>query len=170
MTVDTGDNWMLAQPGETPVVSPERVEKYFAQYGWAFETVEPGLWRTGFRGASDFHVIVLRLTDHWMYMSISPFVDPPEAAECRAQCYEAMLQYNREMNLAKFVLDEDNDVTLTVELPIEALSYTVFSEGLTALAYYADDLYPELNALATDPKTISRFRSLNGHNLRALSA
>lgn len=170
MNADTRSQPRLGIPDDPPAVSPQQVEGFFHQYGWAFETLEPGLWRTGFRGEHDAHVIVVRLTEHWIYMAISPFVDPPETPECRAHCYEAMLQFNREMNLAKFVLDEDNDLTLTVELPMNALTYVVFAEGLTALAYYADDLYPELATLASEPKAISRFRSLDGHNNRTICA
>ncbi|HWG85198.1 MAG TPA: YbjN domain-containing protein, partial [Deinococcales bacterium] len=124
-------------------MSPEAVEAFFKEYGWSFETLGPGIWRTGFRGTSSFHTIYMRLTEDWLYMTISPFVEAPSDRECKRRTYEAMLHFNREMNLAKFVLDEDEDVTLTVELPLSALDYEVFAEGLTALAYYADDAFHE---------------------------
>lgn len=151
-------------------VTPETVEEYFGEYGWSFETLGPGLWRTGFRGDHAFHTIFVRLTEGWLYMTISPFVTAPADDTCQRHTYEAMLQFNREMNLAKFVLDEDNDVTLTVELPIAAMNYTVFAEALTALAYYADDAYPELLDLTTDPRALSRFHGLGGRPARAITA
>jgi hypothetical protein len=83
---------------------------------------------------------------------------------------EAMLNFNREMNLAKFVLDEDEDVTLTVELPISALRYEVFAEGLTALAYYADDIYPDMLELAQDANAVSRFKNLSGKTSKPMVA
>lgn len=154
-----------------PQVTPDVVESYFGEYGWSFETLGPGVWRTGFRGNESSYAIYLRLTDSWLYMTISPFVPQPTDRECEHRTFEAMLQFNREMNLAKFVLDEDDDVTLTVELPIAALSYPVFAEGLTALAYYADDAYPELLELARDPKALSRFHALGaGRHGKTISA
>jgi hypothetical protein len=151
-------------------VSPETVEAYFGEYGWSFETLGPGVWRTGFRGTSSFHTIYMRLTEDWLYMTISPFVEAPTQVECKRRTYEAMLHFNREMNLAKFVLDEDEDVTLTVELPLTAMGYTVFAEGLTALAYYADDAYLEMNQLSRDPKMLSRFQTLGGGSAKTILA
>jgi hypothetical protein len=161
---------MKTDVSPTPQVTPETVERYFGQYGWSFETLGNGVWRTGFKGDHSFFTIYLRLTDAWLYMTISPFVPAPTDPECRRRTYEAMLYFNREMNLAKFVLDEDDDVTLTVELPIAAVSYDVFAEGLTALAYYADDSYPDLLELSTDAQAISRFSSLSGRTGKAIRA
>ena len=154
----------------TSSITPETVEHYFGRYGWSFETLGPGVWRTGFRGDNSSFTIFLRLTENWLYMTISPFVSAPEIPECKRRTYEAMLHFNREMNLAKFVLDEDTDVTLTVELPIVALTFDVFSEGLTALAYYADDAHTEMTELVKDPKAVSRFESLSGRAARAITA
>jgi hypothetical protein len=153
-----------------PKLTSEAVEHYFGKYGWSFETLGSGVWRTGFKGDHSFFTIYLRLTDNWFYMTISPFVPAPVDAECRRRTYEAMLYFNREMNLAKFVLDEDDDVTLTVELPVAAVNYDVFAEGLTALAYYADDSYPDVLELSRDPQAISRFSSLSGRTGKAITA
>ena len=46
---------------------------------------------------------------------------------------------------------------LTVELPRENLDYSEFSDALGALSYYADQAYPIVHALATDPKATSSF-------------
>jgi Putative bacterial sensory transduction regulator len=155
---------------QLPDITPNTVEKYFGEYGWSFETLEDGIWRTGFKGENGFFTIYLRLTENWLYMSISPYVPQPEEERARVHTMEAMLHFNREMNLAKFVLDEDDDVTLTVELPVGALTYPIFAEGLTALAYYADDIYTDLLELAENPNAISRFRSLNGKTTKPMSA
>jgi hypothetical protein len=146
----------------SPQVSNETVEQYFGEYGWTFETLQDGVWRTGFRGENGFFTIFIRLTDAWLYMTISPFVPAPTDEICKVQAFEAMLHFNRDMNLAKFVLDEDEDITLTVELPIAALLYPVFAEGLTALAYYADDVHDEMLEISTDRTAISRFKGLGG--------
>ena len=65
-----------------PDVTPETVEGYFGEYGWSFETLGPGLWRTGFRGENAFHTIYVRLTEGWLYMTISPFVPAPTLEPC----------------------------------------------------------------------------------------
>ncbi len=143
-------------------ISESTIEQYFRDYGWSFESLSGGLWRTGFKGDNASFTVFLRLTDSWLYMTISPFVPKPESEASRHRVFEAMLHFNREMNLAKFVLDEDNDITLAVELPQIALAYPAFSEGLTALAYYADDIHPELLALARGDQLLSRFSATGG--------
>jgi hypothetical protein len=156
--------------GAVTEVNAQTIERFFAKYQWSFETISDGVWRTGFKGESGFFTIYMRLTDTWLYMTISPFVPAPQLEKARIHTMEAMLNFNREMNLAKFVLDEDEDVTLTVELPISALRYEVFSEGLTALAYYADDIYPDMLELAQDANAVSRFRSLSGKTSKPMVA
>ncbi|MFN3267229.1 MAG: YbjN domain-containing protein [Deinococcales bacterium] len=151
-------------------VNAQTIERFFAKYQWSFETIADGVWRTGFKGENGFFTIYMRLTDAWLYMTISPFVPAPQLEKARIQTMEAMLNFNREMNLAKFVLDEDEDVTLTVELPLSALRYEVFSEGLTALAYYADDIYPDMLELAQDANAVSRFKNLSGKTSKPMVA
>ena len=51
-----------------------------------------------------------------------------------------LLQANHELNLAKLGIDDDLDICLSVEMPAEGFSYVHFSDALTALAHYADDL------------------------------
>jgi hypothetical protein len=48
---------------------------------------------------------------------------------------------NREINMAKFAIDDDADVVLTVELPTENLEEGEFKDALDALSYYADKHY-----------------------------
>jgi hypothetical protein len=61
------------------------------------------------------------------------------------------------MNMAKFTIDNDGDVVLTVELPRENLDYSEFSDALGALTYYADQSYPAVYALSVDPDAVSGF-------------
>ncbi len=148
-------------------ITPETIEGYFTEYGWSFERLGQGIWRTGFRGESGAFTIYVRLTNTWLYLGIAPFVTKPKR-ECLMNVWEALLRINREMNLAKFAIDEDDDVTLMVELPMSSVSYTVFAEGLTALAYYADDVYSELSELTQNPKAQSQF--MRGRSGKAMLA
>jgi hypothetical protein len=59
--------------------------------------------------------------------------------------------------MAKFAVDSDGDVILTVELPRENLDYSEFSDALGALSHYADMTYEGVLALATDPDAVSAF-------------
>ncbi len=130
----------------------ETVHAFFKRYGWHFE-YDPGThtWLTGFRGdTSNFNVLV-HLTDDWLYFIVSPFVNAPRDEACERSLYLHLLRVNHAINMAKFSVDSDGDVVLTVELPTENLDYSEFADGINALSYYADQHYMDVLNLAQDP-------------------
>ena len=133
-------------------IAPETIETYFEQYGWSYERTGESDFRTGFRGDKSLFRIMVRLTENWVYFSISPFVVAPQDAACEHRLYRHLLRLNQEINMAKFTIDEDGDVILTVELPAENLDYNEFSDALGALSYYADDNYKRIFVLAHVPE------------------
>ena len=133
-------------------VTPEKLEGYFEQYGWTFERVDESDFRTGFRGDVSSFRILVRIAGEWVYFSIAPFVVAPQDPECERKLYKRLLRLNQEINMAKFTVDGDGDVILTVELPSENLDYSEFSDALGALAYYADDDYAQVFVLAHVPE------------------
>jgi hypothetical protein len=138
-------------------ITPETLEGYFEQYGWSYTREGENDFRTGFRGDVAAFRIAVRLAGNWVYFSISPFVIAPQDPECERKLYKRLLRLNHEINLAKFTVDRDGDVILTVELPSENLDYGEFSDALGALAYYADDNYALVFALAHMPEAHSLF-------------
>ncbi len=140
-------------------ISAEAIEDYFRQYGWSFHaTEEENTWRTGFRGDVSTFSIYVRLTDNWIYFTIVPFVVAAKNEICQRKLYQHLMRLNQEMNMAKFTIDSDKDVVLTVELPGQNLQYTEFADALGALSYYADDNYVEVLNLAHDFNAVSRFQ------------
>ena len=133
-------------------VDAAKVHEFFDTYGWKYD-FEPtsNTWHTGFRGsAANFNVFV-HLTENWIYFTISPFVNAPQDPECEQKLYRYLLRLNHAINMAKFSLDSDGDVVLTVELPTENLDYSEFADGLNALSFYADAHYLEVLNVAQDP-------------------
>jgi hypothetical protein len=133
-------------------LTPEVLAGYFEQYGWTYQQIGDAHFRTVFRGDVSSFVIQIRIAGDWVYFSIAPFVVTPHDAECERKLYGHLLKLNHEINMAKFTVDADGDVILTVELPSENLDYSEFSDALGALAYYADDNYTEVFVLAHVPE------------------
>jgi hypothetical protein len=94
--------------------------------------------------------VLVHLTKDWLYFIISPFVNAPRK-ECERRLYLHLLRVNHAINMAKFSIDADGDVVLTVELPTENLDYSEFSDGINALSYYADQHYMDVLNLAQTP-------------------
>jgi len=130
----------------------EKIHQHFDRYGWQYEYDEDALtWHSGFRGkASNFNIFV-HLTENWIIFSIAPFINAPDDSTCRRRLSDHLLHVNYIINMAKFSLDDDGDVVLTVELPTENLDYSEFADGLNALSYYADAHYLEILNVSQDP-------------------
>ncbi len=116
----------------------EDLGPYFESYGWKYERREPTIFRTGFVGETGHYDIWLKVTETWVYFAINPYVPKPDRGH-GAGTLHTVLKANHELNLAKFAVDDDGDVLLSVEMPSEGFCYTHFSDALTALAHYADD-------------------------------
>ncbi|HEY7956093.1 MAG: YbjN domain-containing protein [Polyangia bacterium] len=130
-----------------------RVEELMSNDGWPFERVDDHTWRSGFRGDVNSFRFFVRLTDNWIFFTIVPFVVAPKHESQALQLYRHLLRLNREINMAKFAIDDDADVVLTVELPTENLDESEFKDALDALSYYADRHYLDvLNLAQQDPR------------------
>ena len=126
------------------------LENFFTAYGWEFERREAGVFRTGFVGETGPYEIWLKITDAWVYFAINPYVQRPGGRGHGTMTLVTLLRANHELNLAKFAVDEDGDLSLTVELPLEGFCYEHFSDALTALALYADDFRPRIDAAVAE--------------------
>lgn len=138
-------------------IAPETIDGYFEQYEWTYERSNEDVWLTGFRGDVSSFRIFVKVTEHWVYFTIAPFVVAPSGEESTHRLNWHLLRLNRDINMAKFCLDGDGDVVLTVELPTESLDYSEFSDALGALSHYADDTYLEILNLAQTPTASSRY-------------
>lgn len=128
------------------------IHRFFETYGWRYDFEESTkTWHTGFRGDTSNFNIFVHLTENWLYFTITPFVNAPADQACEATLHRFLLRLNHAINMAKFSLDSDGDVVLTVELPTENLDYSEFADGLNALSFYADAHYLEVLNSAKDP-------------------
>jgi hypothetical protein len=128
------------------------VARFFRRYGWRFEMLDDETFRTSFRGRVAAFVALVRVTEHWVVLTVNPFVRPP-AAGFGAVALRLLASANHQENIVKIGLDDDDDVFVNVELPAEGLGYEEFSAALTALSHTADRLIvPLLQAMAIDER------------------
>ena len=139
------------------MITYETIDEFFERYGWSSSREGEDLWRTGFRGDTNTFYILVRLVEDWIFFLIIPFVVAPTNIVCQWRLHRYLLRTNQLMNMAKFYLDSDGDVGLTVELPTENFDYSEFADALNALSYYADKYYLETLKIAQDPEAPSPF-------------
>lgn len=129
-------------------VTPETIESYFQEYQWSYTRSSETTWITGVRTSVSSFRIFIRVTEHWIYFVINPFVVAPKNEDDRLRLYYHILRLNLDMNMAKFGLDRDGDVFLAIELPTENFVYSHFSDALNGISHHAERLYSEVFNLA----------------------
>ena len=134
-------------------LSIETVECFLDRYGdhgWAYNRLDETTIASGFRGEVTTFQFFIKIAADWVYFVLVPFVGKPRV-KCRERLFEHLLRLNYEMNLVKAGLDEDGDVSLTVEVPSDALDIRRFSDALDGLSYYADTHYLDTLNVAMNP-------------------
>lgn len=125
--------------------------------GWPVEMVSDVTMRSRFRcGERIFPVYihaepVVAGEDPRAYVSFAviPFAHLPDD-ESGDLVAERLLRLNREMNLAKFSVDEDGDVVLSVEYPIDDLDPSEVRDAIDVLSFYAEKYHVEVGELSRE--------------------
>jgi hypothetical protein len=79
--------------------------------------------------------------------AVIPFARLP-ADETGDLVADRLLSLNHEMNLAKFSLDEDGDVILSVEYPLADLDPSEVRDAVDVLSFYAEKYRAEIQGAA----------------------
>lgn len=118
--------------------------------GWSCDRISDDTWRTHFRGRNASFPVYVRLDpEGYVCFAIVPFVKSPDDVAKAAALYRRLLELNQSLLMAKFSIDDDLDVVLSVEYPSDELDRSEFDDALDVLSYYADKHYEELRALGT---------------------
>ena len=136
--------------GTDQTVTPTLVEKYLKQLKRRFKPIDENTWLITHRGEVNSFRLFVRLIPNWILFTIYPFVMSPKSRDARLKLYAYLLGLNHQMNLAKFSLDEDEEVVLVVEFPTENLDYSEFKDALDILSYYSDKFYLDVLNLAQE--------------------
>ena len=127
---------------------PLDIEALLAKTGWPAERMYEDTWRTSFHTRSGTLPLFVR-QDPAGYVSfaILPFLKSPKERDAADRLYKKLLELNQSLFMAKFSIDDDLDVVLSVEYPIADLDETEFNDALDVLSFYADKHQGELNRL-----------------------
>ncbi len=127
----------------------ESIRQLLTEAGWPCDRINEDTWRSRFKTKkASFHFFVHVSPKGWVNFAVVPFVRSPEEVEQADVLYKRLLELNHSLLMAKFSIDDDLDVVLSVEYPTEDLDRSEFRDAINALAYYADKHYEELVELA----------------------
>ena len=88
--------------------------------------------------------VFVRLTENWVIGSIVPFLQTRGGNSFELTRW--LLRQNRDMFQAKFGIDDDGDVVLTVEVPTESLDFSELRSAFESLVHHGTKLRAVLRA------------------------
>jgi hypothetical protein len=136
----------------TEETAQDKLASYFEKADWGFEQLDSETFRAGFVGENGTHIILVRVTEFWIVFSINPFIRNRGAAWGSATL-RMLAALNHKTPLAKLSIDEDNDVSLTVDFPVDGFSESSFRQAVLTLGRCADQLLiPLLQVCSIDEK------------------
>jgi hypothetical protein len=117
--------------------------------GWPVEVVSEATLRSRFRSGDRIFPLYVHLEKDERYatFAVIPFSRLPDEDDGDALA-ERLLVCNREMNMAKFSVDEDGDVVLSVEYPLADLDPSEVRDALDVLSFYAERYRDEVKAVS----------------------
>jgi hypothetical protein len=127
----------------------DAIRELLGSNGWPCDRITKDTWRSHFRGKRSSFPFYVRLDPAgFITFTVMPFVRSPQDPTKAGALYEALLRLNHSLVMAKFSIDDDLDVILSVEHPVATLDRSEFDDALDVLAYYSDLHYDELSRLA----------------------
>jgi len=128
----------------------ESIRAILEDGGWPCHKIADDTYKSlfhGQKGSFPFHIRVDPAG--FVVFAIVPFVKSPKEPTAAGKLYARLLELNHQLLMAKFSIDDDLDVVLTVEYPTAELDRSEFDDALDVLSYYADRHYAELRGLVS---------------------
>lgn len=125
------------------------IEELLRAGGWPCDRITNDTWRSHFKGKQGSFPFYVRLDpEGYLTLAIVPFLRTPSDEEAAERLYGRLLELNQQVLMAKFSIDDDLDVVLSVEFPSAEMDRSEWDDALDSLAYYADRHYDELRRIA----------------------
>jgi len=146
------------RPAEgNPIIPDETLALYLKSIepeGWGLREKPAGqTWHLGYKGQVRLFEVYLTLTASWAYFQSPVLVEPrPPVLQAEGEIQAAFLHYLLRLNdvlyMARFGLDDEGQVLLSLELPVEALDFQLFHLAIRTLARYLDGYVREVQIMA----------------------
>jgi hypothetical protein len=128
------------------------VVEYMRGDDWPIDPLRERTFRTSFRGRLRSFPFFVHVDGAYLILAAVPYVRIPFDESAADRLMDRLLHMNREMNLAKFSVDDDGDVVLSVEWPLAELDPSELRDALDVITFYADEYWPEIARLAGEPE------------------
>jgi hypothetical protein len=127
------------------------LQAFLDEYEWQMEELEPGFWHAVFSTEyeEDFDLFAL-FAEEWLHLSVTPFTPRP-AGDGLSRLAPVLLRLNERLPLVRFTLDDDDDIALRCDLPIDALSNAIVAAAFDMLTAGTVIYARPLSRMVADP-------------------
>lgn len=133
--------------GSDARIDKENLAEHLLSLGYPSTPIAGDTWRTHVTAAGRAFPLMVRAHAGYLTFAVVPVLKTPEDGVRSAALYDALLRLNHVLMFAKFSIDDDLDVVLSVEYPLGQLDPSEVTDALTVLAHYLDVHYAELASL-----------------------
>ena len=128
-------------------IDRENLADHLRTLGYLPTPIGTDTWRAHLSAAGRTFPLLVRAHAGYVTFAIVPILKTPADSTRAAALYDELLRLNHVLMFAKFSIDDDLDVVLSVEYPLGMLDPSEVSDALAALAHYADVHFAQLTAL-----------------------
>lgn len=116
--------------------------------GWPVERLSESTLRSRFRSKDRIFPLFVHVEPLFVTFAVIPYARLPEDPESADELMVRLLKLNREINLAKYSVDDDGDVILSAEYRIEHLDPSEIRDAVDVLSFYADKHHEDVHRLS----------------------
>jgi hypothetical protein len=116
--------------------------------GWPVERLSDVTLRSRFRSKDRIFPLFVHVEQLFVTFAVIPYARLPEDPDTADELMTRLLHMNREMNLAKYSVDDDGDVIMSVEYRIEHLDPSEIRDAIDVLSFYADKHHQDVTRMA----------------------
>jgi len=120
--------------------------------GWPLESLSDTTVRSRFRGSEHVFPLFVHTDELFVTFAVIPYIKGFEALDVASELLRRLLQLNREVNMARFSIDGDGDIILSVEYRLLDLDPSEVRDAVDVRSFYAEKHYQELHELADAAK------------------
>lgn len=124
---------------------------YMKADGWPIEPLREQTFQSSFQGELRSFQFFVHAESVYLILAVVPYQRLPVDEEEAQLLMDKLLHLNNEMTFAKFSVDEDGDVVLSVEYPMAHLDESELRDALDVLTYYANLHWREIQPMGDDP-------------------
>lgn len=126
----------------------EQILEYLQANQWPVERLGESTARSRFDGTSRSFPFFVHTDSTYLTLLCVPYARLPGEEGRANTLLDRLLGINRELMMAKFAVDDDGDIVLSVEYPLADLQISEVRDALSVLCFYAEKHWEEVSGLA----------------------